>query len=117
LKLLGCEHPSLFAVRVVRHWQDETREYDALVICDDAVLVNETKSGLLAAHVDAFLAKLEELPRVFPEYAGRRVIGILASLAVDAGVVAYATRFGVAVMAMGEDTMQIMNPEAVRLGV
>ena len=29
-ELLGCEHPSLFALRVVRHWQGETREYDAL---------------------------------------------------------------------------------------
>jgi len=114
-ELLGCEHPSLFALRVVRHWQGETREYDALVVCDNAILVNETKSKLLAAHVDAFLAKLEELPRVFPEYAGRPVVGVLASLAIDAGVVAYATRCGVAVLAMGEDTMEILNPEAVHL--
>lgn len=117
VELLGCEHPSLFAVRVVRHWHGETREYDALVVCNDAILVNETKSKLLAAHVDAFVAKLEELPLVFPEYAGRRVVGVLASLAVDTGMVAYATRCGVAVLAMGEDTMQIINPEAVRLGV
>jgi hypothetical protein len=115
-ELLGCEQPTLFALRVVRHWQGETREYDALVVCDDAILVNETKSKLLAAHVDAFLAKLEELSLVFPEYAGRRVVGVLASLAVDAGVVAYATRRGVAVLAMGEDTMEIVNLEAVRLG-
>jgi hypothetical protein len=114
-ELLGCEHPSLFALRVVRHWQGETREYDALVVCDNAILVNETKSKLLAAHVDAFLAKLEELPLVFPEYAGRPVVGVLASLAIDAGVVAYATRCGVAVLAMGEDTMEILNPEAVHL--
>ena len=114
-ELLGCEHPSLFALRVVRHWQGETREYDALVVCHNAILVNETKSKLLAAHVDTFLAKLEELPRVFPEYAGRRVVGVLASLAIDAGVVAYATRCGMAVLAMGEDAMEILNPEAVHL--
>jgi hypothetical protein len=114
-ELLGCEHPSLFALRVVRHWQGETREYDALVVCDNTILVNETKSKLLAAHVDAFLAKLEELPRIFSECAGRRVVGVLASLAIDAGVVAYATRCGVAVLAMGEDTMEILNPEAVHL--
>jgi hypothetical protein len=114
-ELLGCEHPSRFALRVVRHWQGETREYDALVVCDNAILVNETKSKLLAAHVDAFLAKLDELPLVFPEYAGRPVVGVLASLAIDAGVVAYATRCGVAVLAMGEDTMEILNPEAVHL--
>jgi len=114
-ELLGCEHPSLFALRVVRHWQGETREYDALVVCDKAILVNETRSKLLAAHVDAFVAKLEELPRVFSEYAGRRVVGVLASLAIDVGAVAYATRRGVAVLAMGEDSMEILNPEAVHL--
>ena len=113
-ELLGCTQPSLFALRVVRHWQGETREYDALVVCEDALLVNETKSKLQAAHVDAFLAKLTELPLLFPEYAGRRLVGVLASLAVDEGVVAVATRRGVAVMAMGEDTMQVLNPEAVR---
>jgi hypothetical protein len=113
-ELLGCERPELFAVRVVRHLGAETREYDALVVCPDAVLVNETKSTLHAAHVDAFQAKLDELPRIFPEYAGRRVVGVLASLAVDDGVVALATRRGIAVMAMGEDTMQVVNPEAVR---
>jgi hypothetical protein len=113
-ELLGCTEPSLFALRVVRHWQGETREYDALVVCEDAVLINETKSKLQAAHVDAFIAKLAELPLVFPEYAGRRLVGVLASLAVDKGVVAVATRHGVAIMAMGEDTMQVLNPEAVR---
>ena len=115
-ELLDCLNPSLFAVRVVRHWGEETREYDALVVCEDAVLINETKSKLQPAHVDAFVAKLEEFPRIFPEYAGRRVVGVLASLASEAGVVALATRRGVAVMAMGEETMQVVNPEAVRPG-
>jgi len=115
-ELLDCLKPSLFAVRVVRHWGEETREYDALVVCEDAVLINETKSKLQPAHVDAFVSKLEEFPRIFPEYAGRRVVGVLASLACEAGVVALATRRGVAVMAMGEETMQVVNPEAVRPG-
>ena len=112
-ELLDCLNPSLFAVRVVRHWGEETREYDALVVCEDAVLINETKSKLHPAHVDAFVAKLEEFPRIFPEYAGRRVVGVLASLASEAGVVALATRRGVAVMAMGEETMPVLNPEAI----
>jgi hypothetical protein len=113
-ELLGCDRPSLFAVRVVRHFDAETREYDALVVCADAVLVNETKSKLLPAHVGTFVDKLEELPRVFPEYAGKRVVGVLASLAVEPGVLALATRSDVAVMAMGEDPMEVRNPEAIR---
>jgi hypothetical protein len=116
-ELLGCDRPSLFAVRVVRHFDAETREYDALVVCADAVLVNETKSKLLPAQVGAFVDKLAELPRVFPEYAGKRVVGVLASLAVEPGVLALASRCGIAVMAMGEDTMEVLNPEAIRPAV
>lgn len=63
-------------------------------------------------------ARRARLPsRVFPEYAGPRAVGALASLAVDIGAVAYAIRRGVAVMEMGKDSLRIINPEAVRLGV
>jgi hypothetical protein len=113
-ELLGCERPDLFSLRVVRHRGGETREYDAMVVCTEALLVNETKSKLLASHVEPFLAKLAELPQIFPEYAKRRVVGVLASLAVDDGVVALATRHGIAVMAMGDETMEVLNPDAVR---
>lgn len=44
---------------------------------------------------------------------GRRVVGILASLAVGQGVVAGATCQGIAVMVMGEETMEVLNPQAV----
>lgn len=45
-ELLGCACPEFFALRVVRHLGGETREYDVLVVCPDAVLVNENKSKL-----------------------------------------------------------------------
>ena len=113
-ELLGCATPDLFAVRVSRHIGGETREYDAIVVCPDAVLVNETKSKLLPAHLEPFAARLAELPRIFPEYAGRRVVGVLAGLSVDPGMLGAATARGIAVMAMGEETMQVLNPEAVQ---
>jgi hypothetical protein len=110
----GCEAPELFAVRVVRRRGGETREYDAMVVCPDLVLVNETKSRLQESHVEDLLAKLGELPRFCPEYADRRLVGVLASLYPDAGVVNRATRRGVLVMGMGDEAMQVLNPEAVQ---
>ena len=112
-ELFSCAIPDLFAVRVVRRFGGETREYDALVACPSVVLINETKSRLLDTHVDSILDKLAEFPRVYPEYAGRRAVGILASLYPDQGVVRLATRKGVLVMGMGDETMQILNPDAV----
>ncbi|MFZ0789546.1 MAG: hypothetical protein WAM94_07980 [Chromatiaceae bacterium] len=113
-ELFSCVLPDLFAVRVVRRFGGETREYDALVACPSVVLINETKSRLLDTHVDSILDELAELPRVYPEYADRRVVGILASLYPDQGLVRLATRKGVLVMGMGDETMQILNPDAVQ---
>jgi hypothetical protein len=110
-ELFSCDQPDLFAVRVVRRFQGETREYDAIVVCPEVVLVNETKSRLLESHVDTILEKLADLPRLFPEYADRRSVGILASLYPEPSVIRRATRQGVLVMGMGDETMEVLNPE------
>ena len=115
-ELFSCPVADLFGVRVVRRFGGETREYDALLVCPELVLVNETKSRLTDGHVECILERLAEIPRVFPEYADRRTVGILASLYPDASVVRRATRRGVLVMGMGEETMQVLNPEALQGG-
>lgn len=115
-ELFSCPVADLFGVRVVRRFGGETREYDALLVCPEVVLVNETKSRLTDAHVEGILERLAEIPRVFPEYADRRAVGILASLYPDASVVRRATRRGVLVMGMGDETMQVLNPEALQAG-
>ncbi|HSO82588.1 hypothetical protein [Thiocapsa sp.] len=115
-ELFSCPVADLFGVRVVRRFGGETREYDALLVCPEVVLVNETKSRLTDAHVEGILERLAEIPLVFPEYADRRAVGILASLYPDASVVRRATRRGVLVMGMGDETMQVLNPEALESG-
>ena len=112
-ELFGCERPELFALRVKRRFNGDTREYDALVVCADCVLVNETKSRLHSKHVERLLAKLAELPTVFPEYASKRVVGVLASLYPDPSIVNRATAAGILVMGMGDEAMQVLNPEAL----
>jgi hypothetical protein len=111
--LFGCERPELFALRVQRRFNGETREYDALVVCPDCVLVNETKSRLHSKHVERLLAKLAELPSVFPEYAEKRIIGVLASLYPDPSIINRATSAGILVMGMGDEAMQVLNPQAL----
>ena len=112
-ELFSCRIPDQFAIRIVRRFGGETREYDALVVCPGVVLINETKSRLLAAHVDGIIAKLAEFPSVYPEFAERRTLGVLASLYPEPDVIRYASRRGVLVMGMGDETMDVLNPEAV----
>jgi hypothetical protein len=113
-EFLGCTAPELFAVRVVRRWDGETCELDALVVCADAILINETKSRLHESHIDVLIAKLSDLPRFFPEYRARRPVGVLASLYPDDSVVRRATAKGVLVMGMGDEAMQVLNPDALQ---
>jgi uncharacterized coiled-coil protein SlyX len=113
-KQFGCDAPELFVVRVVRRVGAETREYDAMLVCPDLVLINETKSRLQAAHIDELLDKLAELPRFYPDYQDRRIVGVLASLYPDASVINRATRKGVLVMGMGDEAMQLLNPDAAQ---
>jgi len=112
----GCDAPELFAVRVVRRVGAETREYDAMLVCPDLVLINETKSRQQSAHIDELLDKLAELPRFYPEYQDRRIVGVLASLYPDTSVINCATRKGVLMMGMGDEAMQLLNPDAVQWG-
>ncbi|MBK5929254.1 hypothetical protein [Halochromatium salexigens] len=113
-ELLGCDAPELFALRVVRRRNGEFREYDAMAVCKDSLLINETKPSLQSSHVEAFLAKLADLPVFCPEYAGKRVVGVLSSLYPDPSVVCRATAAGILVMGMGDEAMQVLNPEALR---
>jgi hypothetical protein len=111
-ELLGCSQVELFAVRMKRRRGSATLELDALVICPELVLINETKSRLMPGDVDDLDAKLSAFWDFFPEYGTRRCVGILASLSVDDSVVRYATRRKILAMGMGDATMEVLNPEA-----
>ena len=112
-ELFGCKTPDFFAIRVKRRFDGETREYDALLACPDLVLINETKTKLQDGHVELILAKLAQFPQIYPEYADRRPLGVLATLYPEPAVIRVATRAGVLVMGMGDETMDVLNPEAV----
>lgn len=57
---------------------------------------------------------LEEVREVFPDHRDNKLIGILASLYVDEGVVRRASSKGILVMGVGDDTMDVLNKEAAR---
>jgi hypothetical protein len=113
-ELFECEIPELFGVRMRKSRGDERREYDVIVACEGHVLVNETRSTLKAGDVDEMIARLEEFRVFFPEYADRKLAGIMASLYVDESIIRYASSKGILVMAMGEEAMQVFNTESLK---
>ena len=85
------------------------REFDAIAYCGDTFLINETKSRLTPEYVNDFADRLSEAHDFFPEHAGKRIIGAIASLYVDQSLVLRGERLGLVVLGFGDDVMQVLN--------
>ena len=85
------------------------KEFDAIALTADLVVLNSTKATLRSADVDRFIDDIAAFREFFPEYSDRPLIGILASLDVDASVLAYAETRGFLVTAIGDQLMELKN--------
>ena len=110
----GCEDLDYIAIRVKKRSvtdRSKRREFDAIAVCEDIVLLNETKSSPEIRDVEKLAAFLEgeELFDYFPEYRGCRICPIYSSLYLDEAFVSALTRKGIYALAMKDDTMEILN--------
>jgi len=99
------------AIRVKRRRQSDNqqREFDAIAVCGEYMLINETKSHLQPEDLASFSQLLPETRTYFPEFADRKIIGAIASLYVDESLVRRGERLGLIVLGFGEDVMAILN--------
>lgn len=117
--LFDCGDERYFATRVQVHRSDDpsrTREFDALYVGARAVLLNETKSSPRSEDAKAFVEFLqrEEFGRYYPQYRELPIVPAFSSLSLPDDLVTYLTRRGVYALAMGDETMQVLNFDAVR---
>ncbi len=113
-QVIGCDRQNISssAVRVKRKWQKGNKEFDVVAVCGDYVLINETKSNLRSEDIREFAQETLPLIReIFPEYAGKKIIGAIASLYVDDNLVRYGERLGLIVLGFGEDVMDVLNSD------
>ena len=91
------------------------REFDALYVGTQAVLLNETKSTALSEYVKEFVEFLKsgEFGLYFPEYRELPLVAVFSSLRLPDDVITYLTRNGIYAVSMGEETMQVRNRDAV----
>ena len=102
-------------VRRKRKLEDgSVREFDGVAIADGYAFVNNTKSTLRSSDVEGLVGEIAEFRRFFPEYGKEKVIGILASLYVEAILVRYAETMGFLVLALGDKLMEIKNTPGFR---
>lgn len=108
----GCSDFEFFASRAKKKNSKDrsrTREFDVIAVCDDKVLVNETKSTPRINYIDDFKDILKEFYDFFPEYSQKTVIPVFASLYLPQDVVKYLTKNGIYAMAIKGDTMDLIN--------
>ncbi len=110
----GLEVVDLMIRRKKRLADGRTKEYDAIAMAGEYVFVDSTKSTLDSDAVKEFVEDIQEFRGFFPEYAKNKVIGILASLYVEDGILAYAGKMGFLVIAVGEDLMEVKNPKGFK---
>ncbi|MBF0345081.1 MAG: hypothetical protein HQL06_12735 [Nitrospirae bacterium] len=103
-------HVTDFAIRRKMELADGSiKEYDAVARSGQYVFVNSTKSTLRDTDAGKFEQDLGVFRLYFPEYAECKLIGVLASLHVDKGILTYLERQGFLVLAVGDALMEIMN--------
>ena len=61
-----------------------------------------------------FINDMQEFRVFFPEYAKYKIVGVLASLYVEEGVLAYAGKMGFVVISVGENLMEVKNPKGFK---
>jgi hypothetical protein len=112
-KYFNCQgEPLDFMPRRVKAHSKEagrSREFDAIAVFEDTVILSETKSTPRLEYVNDFSQVIQEFFDYFPELAGKRLIPIFASLNIEENIIKQATKNKIFVMALKGDTMEILN--------
>ncbi len=113
-KYFKCE-PEDLMMNVERKREGEREEFDIIGACKDKVFLIEVKSSIRPEHAKQIKKKVERLFKFFPEYAGREVIPVLASLSIKGEILNTLTREGIYGMAYKEwEYMDILNFEDIQ---
>ncbi len=115
---LDCGEIQLFGLRLEKYHpvSRQRREFDVIVVGTQAVLFNQTKATARPEYAKEFVEVLQrgEFFDYFPEYAGKPLIPVFSSLYMPDDIVTYLTSQNVYAVAMGDETMQVLNLDQVR---
>ena len=103
--------------RLKRHpLTKQRREFDVIVVGPKNVLLNETKSSPSSENVKEFadFVKSGEFFGYFPEHQGKKLVPVFSALFIPENVIAQLTNEGIYAVAMGNETMRVLNLEGVR---
>lgn len=115
----GFTHPIALMIRPVRHKPNDLsslKELDILVVDKDNVLLVECKSNPRPeyARVFARYIKSGEFFEYYPEYIGKKLIPVFASVYIPDNVMKYLTTNRIYAMGLKGDIMDILNMDEIK---
>lgn len=115
----GCPEIEDFMVRrrvVNKKDRSKRREFDVIAVCQDVVILNETKEYVKIAYIDQFVQFLQggEFYDYFPEYQDKTLIPIFSSLYLADEVVNDLTKHRIYALAMSEEAVDLVNLEHIK---
>lgn len=107
---LGLGPLVFFGTRIEKHsTAGADAEFDVVAAGSEAVINTEVKGSPSPENAKKFVQSLPKFFEFFPEFKGRRLIPIFASLSLSDSLVKYLTRHGVYAMVIGGELMEIVN--------
>ena len=93
--------------------QSSWQEFDMVIVGPEAVIVGEAKSSMNLESADRHARKLEGFADFAPHLSHLRLIPVIGCWSMPPQVVERLSELGIYAMCMGEDTMEIVNGDAV----
>ena len=89
----------------------KAREFDVIAVCNDLVILNETKRTTRKNYIDDCITLLQsgEFFDYFPYLKGKKLIPIFSSLKIQEDLIDYLTKNDIYCMVMKGNTMDIVN--------
>ncbi len=116
-KYFGCEPEKTYMrLEYSNRERGIYEEFDAVAVCEDKVFLLEVKSTPREKHIEEFKEKAKRFLEYFPEFAGKKLILIMASLSFNEGFVKQLFKANIYAMAYREwEYMDILNFEEVNV--
>ncbi len=84
-------------------------EIDLLAAGQRHLMVVEAKRRLNSDKIREFVEKVNSIPEFMPEYAGHVLVPVVASVTIEPSVITFLNRQKVYGVAMGDETMELVN--------
>ena len=110
--IFGTEEAEGCAIRIRRKHPaapGRSLEYDLMAVGPTKLLVVEAKWTVAPGKAREFQEQMAQLPEFFPEYAGKTLCPAVASVYLEPSVIAFLNREKIYGIAMGDDTMRVVN--------